>query len=531
MPDPVPLPTIIQGGMGVAVSDWRLARSVALKGHLGVVSGTAIDTVFVRRLQDGDPGGHLRRAIARFPIAGVGDAVRARFFVEGGKAPDVRYKLLSLPRLGMRRAREAISMLAAFAEVWLAREGHDGLIGMNLLTKVQLDTLPSLYGAMLAGVDTILMGAGIPREIPAALDALAAHRSARLRLDVEERPGEPAGPEAVVTLDPAAHWGIVPPPLRRPRFLAIVASHSLATLLARKATGRVDGFIVEGPTAGGHNAPPRGALKLDADGEPVYGPRDVVDLDAMRALGLPFWIAGGSGHPGRLRESLAAGAAGVQVGTLFAWCDESAFPAALKQSVLSHAARGEIRVRTDPLASPTGYPFKRVDWPDNPAVGAPRIRQCDLGYLRVAYRRLDGGIGYRCPGEPVAVYLSKDGRIEDTKGRQCLCNGLVSAIGHPQVQLDGRPEPPLVTSGDDLVGIAAFLQGRTRYTAADVIDYLTGTDPALAPALTIPASAPTPMFPASAPTPMFPASAPTPTFPASAPIPDRTWGLPRAAAR
>ena len=27
-------------------------------------------------------------------------------------------------------------------------------------------------------------------------------------------------------------------------------------------------------------------------GEPVYGQRDVVDLEQMRALGVPFWLAG-----------------------------------------------------------------------------------------------------------------------------------------------------------------------------------------------------------------------------------------------
>ena len=58
------VPPIIQGGMGVAISDWRLARAVSLRGQLGVVSGTAIETVVVRRLQDGDIGGHMRRAIA-----------------------------------------------------------------------------------------------------------------------------------------------------------------------------------------------------------------------------------------------------------------------------------------------------------------------------------------------------------------------------------------------------------------------------------------------------------------------------------
>ena len=53
-------PLIIQGGMGAGVSNWVLARAVALKGQLGVVSGTVLDTIIVRRLQDGDKGGAAR---------------------------------------------------------------------------------------------------------------------------------------------------------------------------------------------------------------------------------------------------------------------------------------------------------------------------------------------------------------------------------------------------------------------------------------------------------------------------------------
>src|SRR5665647_656636 len=80
------LPTIIQGGMGVAVSNWKLARAVSMRGQLGVVSGTALDTVFVRRLQDGDLGGHMRRAMARFPVPDVAAAVLERFFRPEGRA-------------------------------------------------------------------------------------------------------------------------------------------------------------------------------------------------------------------------------------------------------------------------------------------------------------------------------------------------------------------------------------------------------------------------------------------------------------
>ena len=113
------------------------------------------------------------------------------------------------------------------------------------------------------------------------------------------------------------------PPLKRPFFLPIISSYTLALTLVRKANGRVDGFVVEGPTAGGHNAPPRGRLQLSALGEPVYGERDAVDLAKLRELGLPFWLAGGHGTNEGLQEALAAGAAGIQVGTAFAFCDES----------------------------------------------------------------------------------------------------------------------------------------------------------------------------------------------------------------
>jgi hypothetical protein len=72
-----PEPEIIQGGMGVAVSGWRLARAVSMLGQLGVVSGTALDVVLARRLQLGDPTGDLRRAIRRFPDPAVAERVLA----------------------------------------------------------------------------------------------------------------------------------------------------------------------------------------------------------------------------------------------------------------------------------------------------------------------------------------------------------------------------------------------------------------------------------------------------------------------
>jgi NAD(P)H-dependent flavin oxidoreductase YrpB (nitropropane dioxygenase family) len=435
---------------------------------MGVVSGTGIDTVLVRRLQDGDPGGHMRRAIARFPLPEFAEAALKRYFLPEGRPPGAPYKLLPMYRHGGTRSGEPMLMLAAFVEVYLAKEGHGGPVGMNLLTKVQHPNLALLYGAMLAGVDVILMGAGIPRDVPAALDAMAEHQPATLAFDVE---GLAPGESEQLTIDPSIYWAGAPPAIQRPLFLPIIASNSLATMMARKASGRVDGFIIEGPTAGGHNAPPRGEMQLNERGEPLYGPRDEVDLAKIRQLGLPFWLAGGAGSPERLRLALDEGATGIQVGTLFAYCEESGLAEHLKRPVLAEAAEGKVKVRTDPRASPTGYPFKVVEW-SGEATKAPRTRVCDLGYLRTPYRSADGKIAFRCASEPINTYIAKGGAVEETEGRECLCNALMANVALGQARADGQSERPLLTSGDDLQVIATFLAGRTRYGAADVIDYL-----------------------------------------------------------
>jgi nitronate monooxygenase len=465
------LPTIIQGGMGVAVSNWELARAVSLRGELGVISGTALDTVLVRRLQDGDTSGDMRRAMAEFPIPGVAATVLEKFFLPEGRPEGQPYRLLPMYRRQVSRERQQLTMLANFVEVWLAKEGHDGVVGINLLTKVQMPNIASLYGAMLAGVDYVLMGAGIPREIPGVLDALSRHEPATMRMDVE---GAASTDPRFLTLDPAELGADTRVPLKRPSFLPIISANSLATTLARKANGSVQGFIVEGPTAGGHNAPPRGEMRLNERGEPVYGERDAVDLEKLKELGLPFWIAGGTGSPQRLADALRAGAAGIQVGTLFAFARESGFAKELKDDVLKHALRGEVEVITDPRASPTGYPFKVVQWAGDATAGQIRKRNCDLGYLRIAFTREDGRLDYRCAAEPVEDYVRKGGNEADTVGRRCLCNALTSNIGQAQVREDSFDEPPLLTSGDDLASIAAFLDGRESYSAGDVLTYLQG---------------------------------------------------------
>ncbi|MEI6655295.1 MAG: nitronate monooxygenase, partial [Verrucomicrobiota bacterium] len=463
-------PIIIQGGMGVGVSNWRLARAVSQAGQLGVVSGTALDLLLTRRLQLGDPGGHMAEAAARFPFPEIVERVWKRYFVESGKA--VAKRFLGVPMHALKPSRDLIDLtvLANFVEVNLAKHGHSGLVGINFLEKIQLPTLPSLFGAMLAGVDYVLMGAGIPRAIPGIMDQFAEGQAARLKIDVQ---GAAAEEEYFSEFDPAPYLTSPDQHLPRPKFLAIVSSATLAIALARKSSGRVDGFIVEGATAGGHNAPPRGAMQLDAAGEPIYGERDLPDLEKIASLGLPYWMAGSFGDQGKLAEAQAMGAVGIQVGTAFAFCEESGIDPELKHKVLEGSRRGVLRVFTDPVASPTGFPFKIIQ--GGPATGIPvcgdkRLRVCDLGYLRHLYRKPDGSAGYRCPSEPVDDFLRKGGNLEETVGRQCVCNGLIATLGYGQELADGSTEKPLLTGGDNAVAVANFLApGQSSYRAQDVI--------------------------------------------------------------
>lgn len=469
-------PIIIQGGMGIAVSDWKLAKTVSKTGQLGVVSGTAINSVLVRRLQDGDLDGSTRRAMQAFPSQSITQKILETYFIEGGRPSTQPYKRAPMFAVESPKLLLQLTVVACFVEVWLAREGHSGVVGVNLLEKVQLPNLACLYGALLAGVDYVIMGAGIPREIPGALDLLSENKKASLKISVA------GGTEDVISyFDPQEVMeDTVLVPLKRPFFFPIVSSAVLAMNLKKKSTGRVDGFIVEGPLAGGHNAPPRGPMKLNEQGEPIYGERDEVSLADMQELGLPFWMAGYYATPEKFAEVRAMGAHGIQVGTLFAFSDESGVSEKHRHETIHHILNTPPPeggwIFTDPRSSPTGFPFKAARLPgtiSDEKLYLGRKRICDLGYLRHAYKKEDGSIGQRCPAEPVKDYVRKGGLEEDTVGRKCLCNALMADIGMGQVQAGGVEELPLLTAGDDLNNIARMVKpGATSYSATDVVTYL-----------------------------------------------------------
>lgn len=463
------LPVIIQGGMGIAVSNWELAKTVSLQGQLGVVSGTAIDNVMARRLQDGDKTGNTRRALAQFPNQDIVKKILDKYFIEGGKAPEASYVMVPKITLEQKRDAQEILIVANFVEVWLAKEGHDGLVGINFLHKIQMTTAAGVFGAMLAGVDYIIMGAGIPRELPKLIRQLAKLEVGSVPVDVI------GGPAQLTTINPL---DFVPAgtPIKKPKFLAIISVDVLGAYLARDEETRPDGFIIEHNSAGGHNAPPRGKWEFDANGEPIYGPKDIADIEKMKKLELPFWLAGTYGSPERVKDALAQGAAGVQVGTLFAISNHSGFNDKTRKQLLDKLKSNTLEVKTDVKASPTSFPIKiaKLEGHTSTTEGfAARPKLCDLGYLREPALSETGRTIYRCPSEPDDQFIKKGGAVEDIDGRKCLCNGLMSNIGLPQVRKDGYVEAPIVTLGSDIEGAKFLLKSHPDgYGADDAVKWL-----------------------------------------------------------
>lgn len=463
------LPVIIQGGMGIAVSNWELAKTVSLQGQLGVVSGTAIDNVLARRLQDGDKSGNMRRALAAFPNQEIVKKILDKYFIEGGKNPEASYVMVPKITLEQKRDAQEILVVANFVEVWLAKEGHDGLIGINFLHKIQMTTAASVFGAMLAGVDYVIMGAGIPRELPKLIRQLT-------KLEIGSVPVDVIGGSAVQTTINPLDFVPAGTTIKKPKFLAIISVDVLGTYLARDEETRPDGFIIEHNSAGGHNAPPRGKWEFDANGEPIYGPKDIADIEKMKKLELPFWLAGTYGSPERVRVALEQGAAGVQVGTLFAISNHSGFSDKTRKQLLEKLKSNSLDIKTDVKASPTSFPIKiaRLEGHTSTPEGfAARPKLCDLGYLREPVLSETGRTVYRCPSEPDDQFIKKGGAVEDIDGRKCLCNGLMANIGLPQVRRDGYIEAPIVTLGSDIEGAKILLKSHPDgYGADDAVKWL-----------------------------------------------------------
>jgi nitronate monooxygenase len=450
------MPRLIQAGMGVRISSAQLANATARLGALGVVSGVGLRHVVIEEVRAGNE--EVIEAASTFPL---GQYVEELLAFAPGEANHNRSAPMDVPDPERAARPRRLSAISAYTEVVRARKGHHGKVGINVMWKCALTVLPTIYGAMLAGVDALLCSAGVPMELPGIL------RSIRAGEDLAYAPLSGTGTHVrlEIAADRAASLLASTKP---PRMMPVLSNYALPKRILdvwerEYAGARPFAFILENHQAGGHNAPPRN--KTD------FGEQDEIDgyFDKVRGLGVPIYVAGafpGGGTHADLARWMERGAYGIQVGSRFALCEESGMRRDLKDQVIEGNARGETQVRTDQRVSPTGYPFKYVPLPNTMAdrtLYEQRRRICNRGYLlQSRFETLPDGTvkeTYLCPGMPARQYVKLGGSPEDLTDRICLCNALLSTAGFFTAS-----EPPLVTLG------VSGMQVKERLTARQVVE-------------------------------------------------------------
>ena len=333
---------IVQGGMGVGVSLHPLASAVAREGGLGVLSSAAIDRLVSRRL-----------------------------------------------------GRKVDTYEAVRDEVALAKS-QSGFAGINIMVALQRDFVDSVKGAIDAGADAIIAGAGLPTSLPA---------------------------------------------IQNPRDTALIPIVSSARALEiickkwEKLGYRPDAVVLEGPLAGGHLGFRFHEIDLPANALEVLLPA-VKDM-ARKYGDFPVIVAGGIFTHEDIVNFIRQGADGVQMATRFLATEESSADEAYKQAVVN-ATKEDILVARDP-ASPCGLPFRVLSQSPmfRSALQRKRKPKCNKGY--VLLKDAEGRFS-RCLGK------------EDGDHYFCICNGLLSSAGY-----NPEDEEPLYTVGSNAYRVKSVL--------------------------------------------------------------------------
>ncbi len=348
---------VVQGGMGVGVSLHSLAGAVAREGGLGVVSSACLDRLVSRRT-----------------------------------------------------GKKLTAYEAVYNEVSLSKAAG-GYAGINIMVALVRDYESSVRGAIDAGADVIISGAGLPLNLP--------------------------------SIQPPGDTALIP----------IVSSARALELICKKWERlgyRPDAVVLEGPLAGGHLGFRIESVDLESNRLDLLLP-PVKDM-AMKYGGFPVIVAGGIYTHDDILRFIRMGADGVQMGTRFLATEESSASPAYKQAVVNAKAE-DIIVAHDP-GSPCGLPFRILR--QSPmylsALGRLREPKCDKGY--VLLKDADGKFS-RCPAR------------DSNKRAFCICNGLLSSADYNP----GKEEPlytvgtnahrvdrivPVKTLMDELAGKAAL---------------------------------------------------------------------------
>lgn len=336
---------IVQGGMGVGVSAHRLAGSVAALGGVGTIS--SVD---------------LRR-----------------------QHPDLMERTRGLDMAALDEAKaliDAANLEALAREIAAARERAlgRGLLAINVMRAVSAYG-PSVTRALECGIDAVVVGAGLPLDLP---DLAQDH----------------------------PHALLVP----------ILSDARGVQLVVRKWERRKrlpDAIVIEHPRlAGGH----LGAAKIADLDDPRFEFENVIPqaLAFLRSAGIereiPLIAAGGIRHFDDIARLQALGAAAVQLGTPFAVTLEGDADAAFKR-VLAEAREEDLVEFT----SVAGLPARAVatPWLRKYLKALPRLQaavharqRCTKAFDCLAQCGLRDGLpgwGQFCIDHQLAAALRGDG--------------------------------------------------------------------------------------------------------------------------
>jgi len=322
----------VQGGMGIGISLAPLARAVARRGGIGTISSAGLATIVSKRL--------------------------------GRKVSD----------------REAAAL-----EVAEAKSGG-GCIAINIMVALHQAFTDSILGALDGKVDAIILGAGLPTNLP----------------------------EELAVADVA--------------LIPIVSSVKALRIIQRRWQERLhrppDAVVLEGPLAGGHlGFSPNDVDKEDFRLEKLFGP--VKDF-ARKNGDYPVIVAGGIYyHDDIVRWVNEFGADGVQMGTRFAATHESGASPAFKEAIINCRAE-DIIVAKKP-GSPCGLPFRIIKTSPGYQTALQKTRppKCNRGLV---LRKDEAGKFTVCSAK-------------DSYDSFCICNVLLSAHGFTD------KEEPIFTIG------------------------------------------------------------------------------------
>lgn len=447
------MPQLIQAGMGVRVSSANLANHTSRLGALGVVSSVGIRHIVIDEIRSGDP---IALELAKsFPLKDYVDELLE--FAPGNSKNCAPVPLDDPdPRKGTLPKR--LSAICAYIEVMRAKMGHCGKVGVNVMWKCALTVLPSIYGAMIAGVDALLCGAGVPMELPDIVKKIKEGKN------LEYLPLHGTGTNAKFDISKDGIASILKE-MPFPHLIPILSNFAFPKRIMdvwhREFNGtKPFAFVLEHHRAGGHNAPPRNKESFGEQDDINTYYKKVIDL------GVPVYIAGAGDTCEDFLYWISKGAYGLQIGSRFALCDESGMRRDLKDRVLEQNGREDSEVQTSNRLSPTGYPFKYLPLPgtlSDSTVYDARKRVCNKGYLLQTHIiTLPDGTEketYICAAMPEKQYDKLGGDLVEQEGRVCLCNALFSTAGAA-----APTEPPLITLGANGARI------KRRWTAREVLE-------------------------------------------------------------